>query len=253
MRYLALESGFKMNTGVYYFWISRTYPWGDIGRSITQWVYVGLNNHLCPEGQKAFAAQVNRPYKKPWGYVCSSSSVKTTLIKSPEVKKHLKLVEKAIKDQAQLHELAMHLRPLEQEGYWSNELHALLEEYLETENRVFNEGLKRKCDWLVKFIEENDIDLVREGVQFRVTSYARGTDKRVNVNMPYRSTIDKKAEWVMRRVSIKPKKNRSTDRRIQKMDVVLYYPVFKVLLPKIDNIVRSLAVEEKIIERWGSL
>jgi len=242
-----------MQSGVYYFWISRTYPWGDIGRSITQWVYVGLNNHLCPSGQKAFAAQVHYPSKKPWGYVCSSSSVKPSIVESAEVKKHLKLVEKAVKDQAQLHELAMHLRPLELEGFWSNDLHDLLEEYLDTEIRVFNEGLKRKCEWLITFIKEHDINLVNEGVSFRVSSYARGTDKRVNVSMPYRKTIDKKAEWVMRRVSIKPKKNRSVDRRIQKMDVVLYYPVFKVLLPDIDNIVKKLVVEDKIIERWGSL
>lgn len=243
-----------MQSGVHYFWISRTYPWGDIGRSITQWVYVGLNAHLCPEGQKAFAADLNYLSKKPWGYVSSSSrSVKQTLVKSPEIKKHLKLVEQAIKDQTQLHELAMHLRPLEIAGYWSNELHNLLEEYLETEVQVYNEGLKRKCDWLLKFIEEHKINLVEEGVQFRVTSYARGTDKRINVTMPYRNTIDKKTEWVMRRVSIRPKKNRSPTRRIQKMDVVLYYPVFKVLLPDIDKKIKSLAVEDKIIERWGSL
>lgn len=243
-----------MKDGVHYFWISRTYPWGDIGRSITQWVYVGLNNHLCPEGHKAFAAMVKYPRKKPWGYVCTSTSVQHTKIKSSSVEPQMKLVEKAIKDQVQLHELAMLLRPLELAGFWSKELHKLLEEYLDTEDRVFNEGLRRKCDWLVKFIEERGVNLEEEGVTFRVTSYARGTDKRVNVKMPYRSQFKNPAtEWVMRRVSIKPKKNNSVDRRIQKMDVVLYYPVFKVLLPKIDNIVKQLAVGDKIIERWGSL
>lgn len=244
-----------MDSGVYYFWISRTYPWGDIGRSITQWVYVGLNNHLCPKGQKAFAARISYPSKQPWGYVSSSStSVQGTYIKSSEIKTHLNLVEKAVKEQAQLHELAIHLRPLEQAGFWSGDLHQLLEDYLETEDRVFGEGLKRKCDWLLKFIADHNVDLIKEGVQFRVSSYARGEDKRISVTMPYGQGFKNPAsEWVMRRVSIKPRKNRSVDRRIQKMDVVLYYPVFKVLLPDIDNIVKKLDIKELVLNRWGSL
>lgn len=238
--------------GVFYFWLARTYPWGDIGRSITQWVYVGLNAKICPSGKTAFVARITNIQKQPWGYTCRSSKNFSELnMKKISVDEQLALIKNSVKNQDQLHELAKHLRPLEKHNYWSDELQALLEEYLKIEEMVFQEGLKRKCEWLIKFIKERDINLKNEGMKFTIESYGRTRDKRVRVKVPTRFK-NPETEWVIRRVSIKPKDRRLT-RRIQPKDVELYYPVFKVLIENINHLVESLGLSTAISERWGSL
>jgi len=241
-----------LKSGVYYFWIARTYPWGDIGRSITQWVYVGLNNHLCPQGDTAFPAKISNITRQPWGYTCSSSNYFDSETKEGfEIEKQLDLVRKAIDEQVQLHELSKLLLPLEEVAYWSESLHQLLEKYLTIERLSYDIGLKKKCEWLINFIREHGIDLHKAGLRFSVDSYARGSDWRVNVKMPFYS-LDPKTAWVIQRISIKPKSSGS-GRRIQRNDVVLYYPVFKEVIPNIEKIVNLLGISSEIIERWGSL
>ena len=238
--------------GVYYFWLARTYPWGDIGRSITQWAYVGLNAKICPPGHTAFVARITHIQKQPWGYTCRSSKNFSEInLKKISVDEQLTLVKNSVKNQDQLHELAKHLRPLEKHNYWSNELQALLEEYLKIEEMVFQEGLKRKCEWLIQFIKERDISLKNEGMNFQIESYGRMSDKRVRVQVP-RQFENPATEWVIRRVSIKPK-DRGLIRRIQPKDVELYYPVFKVLIDNIDHLVESLGLSANISKRRGSL
>ncbi len=160
------------------------------------------------------------------------------------------LVREDVKQQAQLHELATHLRPLERADYWSDELHEFLEKYLEIEVLVYHEGLKRKCEWLLTFIRENDINLHEEGVRFNVERYGRGRDTRIVVRFT-KEFKNPATEWVMRRLSIKPKPKGRAGRRIQRPDVVLYYPVFKELLPEIHRFVQYMGISQAIEKRWG--
>ncbi len=241
-----------LENGVYYFWLTRSYPWGDIGRSITQWVYVGLNAKICDYGQIAFAANISYITRQPWGYTCrSSTSFKEENRSNFSVQEQLELIRGDIKKQVQLHELAAHLRPLESIKYWSSELQSLLEEYLEIEEEAYQEGLKRKCEWLIKFIGENNIDLYEEGLKFSIESYGRSRATRVRVDVP-RDFKNPATEWLIRRISIKPK-DRGRVRRIQPPDVVLFYPVFKVLIKNIEELAHSLNIEPDINRRWGSL
>lgn len=239
-----------LRSGVYYFWLQRSYPWGDIGRSITQWIFVGLNRKFCDSGQHAFAASINQVEIQPWGYTCYSSPVyQGAATTSGSIDQQLALISNDVKNQVQLHVLATHLRPLETANYWSSELQTLLEKFLEIEELVYQDGLKRKCEWLLKFIEKNHINLTAEGVTFALEQYGQGEDKRVAARLP-KSFSNPATEWVMRRVSIKPK-GRGAQRRIQAPDVILYYPVFKVLIPDIDSLVAGLGVQEQIRKRWG--
>ncbi len=239
-----------LQPGVYYFWLQRSYPWGDIGRSISQWVFVGLNQKFCVSGQRAFAASIAQIYIQPWGYTCYSSPVYQGPAASKEsIEEQLATIASDVKNQVQLHVLATHLRPLERASYWSAELQTLLEKFLEIEEMVYQDGLKRKCEWLLKFIENNHIDLTAEGVNFSLEQYGKGEDTRILARLP-KSFSNPATEWVMRRVSIKPK-GRGAQRRIQAPDVILYYPVFKVLIPNIDSLVAGLGVHEEIRKRWG--
>lgn len=241
-----------LENGVYYFWLTRSYPWGDIGRSITQWVYVGLNAKICSPGQIAFAAKITHVQRQPWGYTCRSSTSFTEERRNDfSIQEQLDLIRKDIKNQVQLHELAAHLRPLEGIKYWSSELRSLLEEYLSIEEEAYQEGLRRKSEWLIKFIEKTSIDLYEEGLRFSIESYGRSRARRIRVDVPS-SFKNPAAEWLIRRISIKPK-NRGRVRRIQPPDVVLFYPVFKILIRNIEELVQSLGIESDITRRWGSL
>ncbi len=261
-----------LQTGVYYLWLPKAYPSRSFGQSITQHVFVGSYQRFDNSDQKALAKMLVNIQRVPWGFACRFQPNFPQLpSKSITIDNQLETVKECVKRHAQYHEFSLALRPLELLQFWSEELRNLIDQYLEVEELVYHGGLKRKCKWLVKFVEERNIDLVNEGVQFRanktgLSQYRRyGSPQLYPFGGPQIELILSKEfqnpeiEYVLQRLSVTPipvvrhHRRRSEEEgrlRVQAPDIVLFYPVFQALIPGLEEYVNELGLRKMIDERW---
>lgn len=259
-----------LRTGAYYLWLPKAYPGRNFGQSITQQVFVGSHQRFASSDQKASATMLTNVQRSPWGYSCRiQPNFQQLPSKSLSIDNQLKLVKECVKRHVEYHKLALVLRPLELVQFWSEDLQVLIEQYLEVEEMVYHEGLKRKCEWLLKLIEERKIDIVKEGVRFRAEKTGHHPRYRYRSTSTYpwggaqivliqtKEFKDPAVEYILRRLSVSPifqdyrtRVGEERSMRVQGPDIVLFYPVFEVLIPGLEEYVNELGLRKMVDERW---